>query len=282
MRYQVAIVGLDQRGNTIDAGTIKWTCGGSLNGSGDGSTGSFTHKVEISELGEQLYMATSSKGVSLKAPLVLPGLGTPKRFHLVAKRILTDFSTGKAVHTIALLTLDAQDKEFDPGKDLKASWTLGKKGGKATLTKGSALVQIEIADPEVQVAFNAVCADPILSLDQPLTLSGPPKTEPPKLKVVRRKDRDWTTLTITYGVGESHTKATFTMWPTRGCRIAHREEGETKWKTATGKTEIPTTGKTVQQVKIDKLAPGVGGDNVFVRVKKSTLQSGPHYVSGNP
>lgn len=103
----------------------------------------------------------------------------------------------------------------------------------------------------------------------------------PQLTVKESEGPEWKNLLVSYADGETLIPATLEVWPTNGCRLAFREAGKTVWKKITGKTEVPTTGRSILQFKIDKALKGVGGENIFVGVKGSVAQSGPHYVSGN-
>lgn len=103
----------------------------------------------------------------------------------------------------------------------------------------------------------------------------------PQLTVTESQGVEWKNLVLTFADGELLIPVTFEVWPTNGCTIAWREAGVSRWKLTTGKFEIPTTGRSILQFKIDKALKGVGGENIFVGVKGFTAQSGPHYVSGN-
>ena len=103
----------------------------------------------------------------------------------------------------------------------------------------------------------------------------------PELTVEESDGPGWKNLVVNYADGETLIPATLELWPTNGCHIAFREAGQTAWKKITGKTKVPTTGRSILQVKVVKAPKGIGGENIFVGVEGSLSHKGPFYVSAS-
>lgn len=101
----------------------------------------------------------------------------------------------------------------------------------------------------------------------------------PELTVTESEGRGYKEFLVRYGLPDALIPAIFKVRPTRGCELAWREAGNTDWKIETGKFTISTNGRIVLQVKIHKLAPGVGGENIFVGIEGIECEFGPCYIS---
>lgn len=107
----------------------------------------------------------------------------------------------------------------------------------------------------------------------------PTPTEIHTLTVTERNGHGCKEFEIVYGTAGEIVSATFVLWLTRGCHLAWREKGQTNWKTETGKFSFSSTGRSVIEAKVEQCPKAVGGDNLYVAVHETTVQSGPHYIS---
>lgn len=181
----------------------------------------------------------------------------------------------KHTHRITLVAEDQKKKAMGVGL---VSWECGSLNAVVDCSQGYVSFDVEITKPG-QHTFIARSETAKL-VSNTLTLSGPPERKA-KLTIEESKATHWKNLTVFYGEGDSPVSATLEVWPTNGCRIAVRASGQSEWKIKAGKIKLPTTGRSVLQVRIDRLGPNVAGDDVFVGVEGNpSAQSGPHYVSG--
>jgi len=103
----------------------------------------------------------------------------------------------------------------------------------------------------------------------------------PKLTVEVSEGLGCKQYLVGYGTPDASIPATFEVWPTRSCQIAVSDDGGSNWQTTTGgKLVFPSNGQSVLWVKIEKLAPDVGGENIFIGVQGANSKSGPYYISG--
>jgi cold shock CspA family protein len=121
--------------------------------------------------------------------------------------------------------------------------------------------------------------DPTVAIPAPPILVSIPSTIQPQLQVTASDGPGYKQFDITYGAQGALVSVTFIVSPTRGCQLACREQGQADWQTQPGKFDFPSNGRKVVQVKIERLAPDVGGENILIGVQGTTVQSGLHYIS---
>ena len=178
MVHTILIQAKNKSSRLENAGQVSWKCGGRKGTKQTAAQVMLTTSLKFKEPGERIYSATSDSLHIVAYPLKVQGpqQDKPKIFTLVAQRMLTNFESGNAVHTIALLLQDGKGTTIDPGKDLKVQ-CMRQRRQRRNFNQRFGDCESYNSRAGSQSTVQCFLHRPIFSLKDPLTLDGLPKKE---------------------------------------------------------------------------------------------------------